>query len=128
MSQPPKEEKEADQNVQKKTRSPVERIVVWVLILGLAGLAGYEYFQKKAYQKEFDLIQDAFSQSTPEKPVRYDDIRGKLSKEPVITETTYGGGAAMLYTWKWKGLKEYKIELIVSKTTGNLLIIKQADE
>jgi hypothetical protein len=128
MSQRPQEEKKTVQKSEKKRRSPIERIVVWVLILGLAGLVWYEYLQKQAYQKDHDIVEKALSQSTPENPPRYDDIRGKLSKEPMITETNYGGAPAMLYAWKWNGLKEHKLEVIVSKSTGNLLMIKQPGE
>jgi hypothetical protein len=128
MAPPASDKKKENEGEPKKGRSPVERIIVWAVILGLAGVVGAQYWQKRAYQKDHDVITAALARSTAEKPVKINEVLGQLSKEPLITDTSYGGAPAKLYTWKWGGLKEYKIDLIVSKETGNLLLIKLPGE
>ena len=122
MSQPPSEERKAEQKGEKKPRSPVERIVVWGLIIVLAGLAGLEYVQGDAHKKHLKILQDAQEEAEKtHEPVLYEQIRGQMSKEPVITDANFGGATVSLYTWTWRGLKEHKTEWYFSKKSGQLL-------
>ena len=122
MSQPPSEERKAEQKGAKKPRSPVERIIVWGLILGLAGLAGFEYMQSEAHKKHLRILEDAQEEAEKKhEPVLYEKISGQMSQKPVITDANFGGATENLYTWTWRGLKEHKIEWYVSKNSGKLL-------
>lgn len=129
MSQPSSEERNAEQksSTPKPQRSPIERIVVWVVILGLAGLVGVQYMLKADYDKNREIIAAALSRSSGENPVSFESIRGQLTKEPEISDYNERFMSAKLYTFKWSGLKTYKIELIVSKETGNIIELKEVE-
>ncbi len=127
MSQPSSEERNAEQksSAPKPKRSSIERIVVWVVILGLAGLVGVQYMLKADYDKNRKIIKAALDQSTREAPVSFEGLRSQLTKEPEISDYNERFMSAKLYTLKWSGLKTYKIELIVSKETGNIIELKE---
>lgn len=116
-----------DENAPKKVRSPIERGIVWLLILGMGGLAAFEYSQRRQYERHLQVIEAALDKSesnAEEEDVKYADIAKNLSDKPSITESNFGGAPYDLYTWRWKGLKEYKIELYVNKSDNKLIAIK----
>ena len=119
--------KKKDANEPKKPRSPIERLVVWGLILVMGGVAAYEYSQRRAYERHLAVLTEALEKSEGEDEVKFADIASKLPEKPSITEGNFGGGTYDLYTWKWGALREYKIELFVSKTDNKLIAIKQQD-
>lgn len=111
----------------KKPRSPIERMIVWGLILVMGGVAGYEYSQRRNYERHLAVLTEALDKSEGETEVKYADIASKLSDKPSITDGSFGGATYDMYTWKWGGIREYKIELFVSKTDNRLIAIKQQD-
>ncbi|MGE3315180.1 MAG: hypothetical protein AB7O26_08685 [Planctomycetaceae bacterium] len=111
----------------KKQRSVIERSIVWILILGLGGLAAFEYSQRRQYERHLEVLEAALDKSETEEDVKYADIAKNLTASPTISETNFGGAPYDLYTWRWQGLKEYKIELIVNKSDTKLIAIKSED-
>ena len=51
---------ESTSSAEKKSRSPIEKIVVWGLILGLGGIAGFEALTRYGHQKAFDAVDAAY--------------------------------------------------------------------
>lgn len=120
-------EKKPDETTAKKKRSPIERAVVWFFILGAGALAAFEYSQRRQYERHLNVIENALEKSEGEKGITYPEIQSQLTDFPEISDSRFGGADFHLYTWKWRGLKEYKIELFVDKESHKLVTLKSDD-
>jgi len=108
---------------QKKGRSPIERIIVWGVIIALGLLALNQYAQHRSYERDLKVLEQTMADAPSGDPAKYADVRSKLSKEPEIGSTSFYGEPADLYIWRWRGVKTYEIRLVVRKETGEMLML-----
>jgi len=121
-SESPKKKKSSDP-APKKGRSPIERIIVWGVIIALGLLALNQYAQHRSYERDLRVLEQSMADAPSGDPPVFADVRSKLSKEPEIGSTSFYGEPADLYIWKWRGIKTYEIRLVVRKETGEMLML-----
>jgi hypothetical protein len=68
---------------EKKQRSPVERVIVYVLILGLLVIAGIEFRAQKGYQASLDGLNDFYTKN-PDTELKLADAREMLKYSPSV--------------------------------------------
>lgn len=71
----------------KKVRRPLERIIVWGLILVLGGIAGFEALTRFAHKKAFDTLDSAYRESSN----RGQRLLESEEAQTMITEKIEGG-------------------------------------
>jgi hypothetical protein len=95
-----------------KTRSPIERAIVWTLIAGLCGLLGFEYFALDGYNstlKALDKIRE-----DPEVLVPLSEVRqSMISGSPSETKIKKFGTEKLELKWM-SFFKDYQIHLTLA--------------
>ncbi len=105
----------------KPSRNPLERIIVYGVMLALVGIAYFEYRANTAYQDSLQQLDGelAKADANPDAPLLVDDIDQYLVGNPTKTgpvETTSASfGKHQEYTLTWKSLlREQKLYVVAS--------------
>lgn len=106
-----------DEEVTPKSRSPIERVIVWVLIAGLLVVVGAEYLGQSGYNSTVDAF-GAKIRNNPEVMMKLSEARTLVSGSP--SETTSDGArngdkvSNRILTLSWFSLfKRYEVELTI---------------
>lgn len=94
------------------TRSPIERAIVWTLILGLCGLLGFEYFALNGYNSTLKAL--AKIREDPEVLVPLSEVRkSMITGSPSETKIKKFGTEKLELKWM-SFFKEYQINLTLA--------------
>ena len=95
-----------------KTRSPIERAIVWTLIAGLCGLLGFEYFALNGYNSTLKAL--AKIREDPEVLVPLSEVRqSMISGSPSETKIKKFGTEKLELKWI-SFFKDYQIHLTLA--------------
>jgi hypothetical protein len=72
---------------EKKQRSPLERAIVWVLILGLLGVVGIEFRAQKGYAAAVSSL-DEFYRKTPDAELKLAEVHKFMKYSPSVVGPT----------------------------------------
>lgn len=99
----------------KPSRNPVERAIVWGLILGLLGLVGYEYKQQSAYNASLKVVTEKLKDDET-KHAAVGELRQALSGNPIETAPETKSRLNRLVEWRWHSFfKDYRIRIMAEK-------------
>jgi len=115
----------------RRERSPVERGLVWGVILALYLVVVFEWRAQYGYNQALPALSEAIAKADEEnKPLKVDEaIRIMNNKEPEKPISgKYGIADVWFYTWRWRSLfKSYAIKLTVDKQEKSILLLKTED-
>ena len=113
----PAEEVAADQAASpQKTRSPVERILVWGLIAGLVVLVGLQARARFAYTSTLKSLVSAVRESDRHPaadPLTLANARKLITGSPAVSNEKEERNKVVVYTWKGL-LKSYSIRITIT--------------
>jgi len=108
-SAPVRDDFSSDEIEPPKTRSPIERAIVWTLIVGLCGLLGFEYFTLNGYNSTLEAL--AKIREDPEVLVPLSEVRkSMISGSPSETRIKKFGTEKLELKWM-SFFKDYQIHL-----------------
>ena len=115
------------QRTVRRQRSPVERGLVWGLILALYLVVVFEWRAQYGYNQALPVLSAAMEES--EDDFHFDDAVRLIKKEPSEqTAGTYGIAKIWVYAWRWRSLfKSYAIKLTVDQQDGSILFLETED-
>lgn len=109
----------AGKAISPSSRNPVERVVVWGLILAMLALVSVEAYAKFSYDATFERLTKAIDDAQAEgRDITVDEIAGLISGSPSRTETprpnVHGAPKTDIdYHW-WSLFKTYRIVVYAS--------------
>ncbi len=109
---------------QKPKRNPVERVVVWGLILVLLGVLGFEAKQQYAYGAALKSLQDAFKADDANSYHKLSDVRKMMGSSPKETALPVKTKLHRSLEFQWASLfKEYKLVLQTESIGDDPLVL-----
>jgi len=117
-------DKDASSTTPPKARNPVERVVVWGLILGLVAIVGVEAFARVGYSNSLNSLQAAMEADSDGDTLMVEEIPAHISGAP----SRQVDEEQRIITYHWSGLlKDYgNIQLSYSQE-NEVLGLKTAD-
>ena len=109
------------------------RWVFWAVLIGLVGAVGAEFRAQAAFNKQLKICQDAVENSSENAAVHapkvlYRDIQPNFAAQPDSDSTGIRGFAKChIYSWRWQGIRTYKLRLIVDEKTGQVSSVESGD-
>lgn len=95
-----------------KSRSPIERLIVWTLIAGLCALLGFEYFSLNGYNSTLKAL--GIIRKDPEVLVPLSEVRkSMISGSPSETKSQKHGTEIIELRWM-SFFKEYQVNLTLA--------------
>lgn len=112
----------ADNMATAKTRSPIERAVVWTLIGGLGVLLGVEYLSLNSYNTTLAALDRI--RSDPEAMVSLSEARKTMISGSPSEATRKGSASTEIVELKWFSLfKDYRVSLITESGENDPIVI-----
>jgi hypothetical protein len=114
----------------RRERSPVERGLVWGVILALYLVVVFEWRAQYGYNQALPALSDAIEKAENEDTqLKVDDAVRIMKKEPEDPVSgKYGIADVWFYTWRWRSLfKSYAIKLTVDKQEKSVLLLETED-
>lgn len=102
---------------EKKERSPIERTIVWGLIVGLLVVVGLEFRAQKAHAAALEVL-ESFYKKNPDGEMKFSDVQKAMSYSPRVDGPTQGKGH-QLYVFSWLSIfKSGEFQIEVKVETG----------
>ncbi len=99
----------------KPSRNPIERAIVWGLILCLLGLVGYEFKQQKAYNASLKTVTEKLKDDERQHSA-VGELRQALSGSPIETSPETKSRLNRVIEWRWHSFfKDYRIRIVAEK-------------
>lgn len=109
---------------QKPQRNPVERLVVWGLILVLLGVLAFEAKQQYAYGAALKSLQEAFKEDDADSYHKLSDVRKMMGGSPKETALPAKTKLHRSLEFQWASLfKEYKLVLQTESIGDDPLVL-----
>lgn len=109
---------------QKPQRNPIERAVVWGLILVLLGVLAFEAKQQYAYGAALKGLQEAFKEDDADSYHKLSDVRKMMGGSPKETALPVKSKLHRSLEFQWTSLfKEYKLVLQTESIGDDPLVL-----
>jgi hypothetical protein len=109
------------------------RWVFWAVLIVLIGALGAEFRAQAAFNRQLKICQDAVENSSEKSAhhaakVLYRDIQPNFATQPDNDSMGVRGFAkCQIYSWRWQGIRAYKLRLIVDEKTGHVMSVESGD-
>lgn len=112
----------------KKKRSPVERVIVWGLIILLIVAVGFEWRGQKGYSESLQKLEDSLDDArTTGNGVPLADAKGMVSMSPSISAPQDGDPPEVAVSWftffSFMPNRKYEIYLELDKKAEDAIVI-----
>lgn len=105
-----------------KSRSPVERAIVWTLIAGLCVVLGIEYLSQRGYNSTRVALEELLE--NPEAMVAMSKVRTLISGSPSETQAKGKKRGTEVIELRWFSLfKHYQVDLTIEADEADPLLI-----